>query len=742
MKKTLIHTAFISAILSAQGFAETVDSEVLWQFCPTDLGIPLPPEPQPGLEAGATSLAADEAQMVDSGVSTLTGDVEIIRDSQTLAAQQVDYDNQQDLIIASTDVHYWGSSIYWSGEKTRVDMTNKTATFENGNYQLLDRRGHGEAGKIHDDQLSSITTLENFSYTTCPPETNTWELKGEDMELDHNREIGTAKHLRLYLKDMPVFYFPYISFPLSDKRKSGFLPPSFGNSSDSGFDLTVPYYWNIAASQDATLAPRHISDRGTMMVGEYRWLLEQGHGQVGAEILANDEARGDITRHLLNLNLQQGVGQRGNFYVDYNHVSDKEYFEDLGNSLSVSSTRFLTQSGVFTYSGQRWSMYSALHNYQNVDPSLSGASTPYKRLPQFIFSASPFDGGNRHLNFNFQAETVYFDREDSVIGGRIKLQPTLSYPIRSSGSFIVPSLNLNHTQYLLDNTAAGIENQQSRTIPTFSVDSGLYLERQLKFGDSSFLHTLEPRVYYLYVPHEGQDDIPVFDSGEYDISFAQLFRPNRFSGNDRIGDANQLSIALTTRLLDQSTGLERLRASIGQIYHFRDRQVGLTPQQAVNEDNSSEIVTEVAGRITRNWSSGATLQWNPNNNRTDKSAVHLRYRRDDRRLFNLSYRFNNELVDIEQTDLSMRWPLGRNWSAIGRWNFSIPDNETLETVAGLEYNSCCWGVRTVIRRHLSTTGGAYDNSFFIQFVLKGLAGLGQSTSSFLQQSVPGYKPEF
>ncbi len=741
MKKTIIIPAFITAILSAQGFAQSVDSDVLWQFCPAGQGTPSQPGPEESLETGATSIVADEAEMVESGISTLSGNVEIIRDTQTLKAQQVEYDNQQDVITASNNVHYWGSSIYWSGEKTRVDLGNKTATFEDGLYHLRDRRGHGEAGKIHDDQLNSITSLENFSYTTCTPESPAWELKGDDVELDHAEEIGTAKHVRLYLADMPVFYFPYVSFPLSDKRKSGFLPPSFGSSSDSGFDLTVPYYWNISPAQDATLAPRHINDRGTMLTGEYRWLLNRGHGQIGGEFLSNDDARNDQTRHLFNLNLQQGIGQRGNLYIDYNHVSDKEYFEDLGNSLSVSSTRFLTQSGIYTHSGQRWSMYSALHNYQNVDPSLTGASTPYKRLPQVIFSANPFDGGNRRLNFNFQAETVYFDRNDSVVGGRIKLQPAISYPMRSSGSFIVPSLNLNHTEYLLDKQVAGLDDRPNRTIPTFSVDSGLFLERQMQFGNSSFLHTLEPRVYYLYVPHEGQDDIPVFDSGEYDISFAQLFRPNRFSGNDRIGDANQISVAITTRLLDQRTGQERLRASIGQIYHFRDRQVELTPNSA-NEDSSSEIITEIAGRFSDHWTSAATLQWNPNNNRTDKSAFHVRYRKDDRRLINLSYRFNDEAVDIEQTDMSMRWPLGQNWSVIGRWNYSIPDNSTLETVAGLEYNSCCWGIRTVARRHLSTIGGEYDNSIFVQFVLKGLAGFGQSTSSFLKQSVPGYLPEF
>ncbi len=742
VKKTQLCTAFISVLASTQVLAEAVDADVLWQFCPAGLEAPARPIPEQTLETGATSIAADDAELVETGISSLSGNVELIRDEQTLKAQQVDYDNEKDTATASTDVEYWGTAMYWAGQRTHVDLGKKTATFEQGDYQLLARRGHGEADRIHDDQLNKTTTLDHFSYSTCQPQSPDWQLKGKHVELNHEKEIGTARHVSLYVKDVPVFYFPYVSFPLSDKRKSGFLPPSFGSSSDSGFDLTVPYYWNIAPWQDATLAPRHINDRGTMLTGEYRWLLERGHGQINGEWLGDDEVRNRDNRYLFNFDVEHKLGKNGMLTLDYNKVSDKEYFEDLGNSLSVSSTRFLTQRAIYTNHGNHWNVYAMLDNYQNVDPSLPATATPYKRLPYLSMNLYPFAGGNYRLNSNLYAQTVYFDRDDGVVGGRIQLQPSISFPMRSSGSFIVPRLDLNHTEYLLDQVEAGQDDHLSRTIPTFSIDSGLFLERQMQLGGRGFLHTLEPRVYYLYVPHEGQDDIPIFDSGEYGITFAQLFRPNRFSGNDRIGDANQISFAVTTRLLDQDNGQERLRASIGQIYHFRDRQVSVTPGAPQNEDGSSEIIAELAARFSDHWTSAATMQWNPNNNRTDKSAFHIRYRKDDRRLLNLSYRFNSQNVDIEQADLSARWPLSQNWSAIARWNYSVPDSATLETVAGLEYNSCCWGIRAVARRHLSTVGGLYDNSIFVQFVLKGLAGFGQSTTSFLKQSVPGYSPEF
>jgi LPS-assembly protein len=311
--------------------------------------------------------------------------------------------------------------------------------------------------------------------------------------------------------------------------------------------------------------------------------------------------------------------------------------------------------------------------------------------------------------------------------------------MRSAAWFAVPSANVRLTRYNLDRTAASAPDTPSRAIPTFSFDSGAVFERDWAGGERAFLQTLEPRLFYLYVPYENQDDLPVFDTGEFDFSFLQLFRENRFSGPDRVGDANQLSLAVTSRLLASGSGEELARFNLGQIRYFRDREVTL-PGEPVQTSSGSPIVAELNALIARRWTFAGGIQVNPSGWVNEKSSAALRYQPGPRRVVNLAYRFDRR--NFEQTDISLAWPLATNWRLVARWNYALDAETTLEGFGGVEYESCCWALRTVLRRYVSGVGAQQTDSIFLQLEFKGLTGVGRSTVDFLERSIPGYENEF
>jgi LPS-assembly protein len=574
-----------------------------------------------------------------------------------------------------------------------------------------------------------------------------WRIEARRMKIDHNEQWGEAYHAFLNVLDVPIFYAPYMTFPISNRRKSGFLPPTIGSSNVSGFDFTLPYYWNIAPEMDATFAPRILGKRGVLLGGQYRYLVQRGDGQLDATYLPVDSERQDDARWLVGYTHDQYFdGPRGNLFVKFNRVSDDKYFEDFGTNLALTSRRYLEQRADVRYSGDLWNVLARVQGFQTVDDTIPEINQPYDRLPQVYFNAyTPRSEGGPNLDLLTQ--TSYFSRGAGPVGGRIDLRPVLSVPFHTAGTFLEPRLGVEYTQYSLDQPVTGkADETPNRVLPILSVDSGLFYERDLGFGGRSFVQTLEPRFFYLYIPEVDQDDLPVFDTGQYTVSFGQLFRENRFSGPDRVGDANQISLGLTSRFIDRDSGFEHLRASIGQSYYFADQNVTL-PGGSVNHDPVSDVVGELVARFTNGLSGRADVIFNPNDTSFDLGLLGLRYLPDPRTIVNAEYRIRNDIqglgqTRIDQTDVSLRFPVTRALSVVGRWLYSLDDDETLEGVAGLEYESCCYAVRTVARRFLSTSTGQFDNQFLVQLELKGLAGFGKSTTSFLKRSIPGYENDF
>ncbi|MDM8547877.1 LPS-assembly protein LptD [Candidatus Venteria ishoeyi] len=669
-----------------------------------------------------------------------SGDVLLEREGTLLRADRVSYRDQEDSAIASGDVTIWGENFVSRSDRMEL-QGNETGTGYQIEYWLPQRQGHGSASMMQRQQKSQLH-LENMRYTTCQPKNEFWSLSSSTADLDFDKNQGRASNVVFRIKDVPVLYVPWLRFPISDDRQSGLLIPDIGNSNSRGLEFSLPYYWNIAPNYDATIAPRFMSKRGLMLEGEFRYLTQKSAGKLQAAILPSDRKEdAQSKRYQIQLNHLSRFTARSYADIHYNEVSDNHYLEDFGNTLELSSITHLEQRADLGYMGT-W--YSVLGRVQSFQTLLSEpASRPYKRLPQVLF-ATQLPALNRKLHPSLNAEYVYFDRNTDIITGaighRIDSTAAIDYPIRKSWGYVIPKIGLRYTHYDLKqvpNHDGGLY-QDSRLLYDVSMDSGLYLERPLSWFSKNMIQTLEPRLFYLYRPYKDQSALPVFDSAAYEFSFGQLFRDNRFAGTDRVSDENRLSFALSSRLLSPETGKEWMHLSIGQMIYFANRRVTL-PGVATQTRNSSNLLTQFSWSINDNWQTIHDLDWDPDAQRTQKYYGHLRYHKG-KKVVNLGYRLNNEISNaLEQTDVSVFWPINRQWNAVGRWNYSLKGRTTLEAFAGLEYHSCCWALRVVGRRYLKNTENEYTSSVFLQLELKGLAGLGKSASAFLQRSIPGFE---
>ena len=726
-------------------FAVELGGEYTSLICPQALDIPERPFVDVELTNGDTYISGDNADLVEGGISILQGNAEIKRDSQQIKADTIKYNQPNDSAKLDGNVNYWDEGLYLRSKKANLKLENGSGEFEDANYILVDSRGKGTAKKLFVD-VGTLTELEEVNHTTCSPEEQFWHLTADKISLDHEKNWGKARNVLVKIKNIPVFYSPYMSFPLSKERKSGFLAPGYGATNRMGVEFRTPYYWNISPNMDATITPRFLSDTGIMAMGEYRYLFPRSSGEIDFEYLPSDSNREDNHRNLFHITHQQSFSDAGNFFFTYNRVSDKFYFEDFGSQLSNTSTRFLQRRAEVSYSGDKWDVTTRIQDYQTVDRSIAAKSRPYKRLPQILFNYnSPRE--YRQLNFGLKTDFAYFERgdnasfSDNVNGARLSIRPFLKYPVRNIASYIEPKFSLDYTQYNLDNSTL-FSDSPNRILPIFSLDSGIFLEKETSLLGKNFLQTLEPRLFYLYIPNENQSDLPIFDTGQFDFSFEQLFRENRFSGHDRLGDANQVTLAVTSHLINQSNGKNYGRLSLGQIFYFRDRKV-TTPSLGIRDEFSSAIIAEIDTRIIPDWVIGGDMQWDPNiSNGTEKVTAHAIYNPMPGKIINLAYRVRRDTTDIEQSDISFRWPFNRQWSAVGRWNYAVPEGRSLELFGGIEYESCCWALRAVGRRFLTDINGEFDTGIFLQLELKGLAGVGKKTVNFLREQIPGYQSGF
>jgi LPS-assembly protein len=703
--------------------------------------VPPPPKalkPGPGADRDAVYLRADLLEGESEKWVQTSGKVELRTRRETVLADWLYYDLVTEEVWAKGNVLMRRGADWISGPEAKFKRGDETGFFHQPEFHIGDNASRGDAK----DLLfvgENRYELKDFRYTTCVAGNDDWYLTSREVDLDRSRLVGTARNASIIFKGVSILYSPYLDFPLSNERKSGFLTPVFGSTSSRGIEMSIPYYLNLAPNYDATLTPRVMTRRGLQINGQARYLFPDMAGEADAEVLPDritgTNRYGLSWKHNQNFGFLPGLAG----YVNIQKVSDDAYFTDLSDRLVVTSQSTLPREGGFVYNRGPFSLLTRIQRFQTLQDPANPITPPYFREPQLLMTMSPVEW--KGLDFQASGEFVRFHQSALVNGDRTVLYPSVTWAQRGNAWFVNARTGLHMTHYDLDNATLA-ESHLNRVVPISSVDSGLVFERDANLFGKAFTQTLEPRAYYVYIPYRRQDQIPAFDTAIDEFNFSQLFTENRYLGSDRIGDANQLTLAAVTRFIDPQSGDERMRFAVGQRYYYRTQRVTLTEEP--RSANTSDLLLSGEGRLSDAWSAAGTFEYNLNHPQTERLDLGVRWQPGAGRVLNASYRYIRQQVDptgitsqLKQVDFSGQWPFLDGWSVIGRWNYSLVDGKTLEGVAGLEYNGGCWAFRIVGQR-LTTTTQLASKSVFVQFELNGLARLGTNPIDVLKRSVPGY----
>ena len=724
---------------------------------------------RPGQPAGNIEISSDTADVSVAGKGALEGNVVVRQGDVELRANRMQIDKPNQSVTSEGTIEYSGPLVHVTGAGGSYSAADG-AEFKAAQFDMKQRAARGAADSM---QLTpqGVLRLKGVFFTTCPaPKHPAWDLRASSITLDTRNEIGTGRNARVDFFDVPILYLPWLSFPLSSERKSGFLFPSVGNTSTSGAQLAVPYYWNIAPQADFTFQPVEYSKRGPDLGGDLRFLSAAQHGELQWNFLPNDQVfHGSRSRVQLDDVVELPADVR--LTLAAQNVSDTGYFQDFSQTPAGTSTSFLDRSATFSYRDDHWSIDAQAQQYQTIDTTLLVDERPYARVPRIVVSGDYTTLGVVH--YGFDSEVVDFQHSPRSspgvpplpTGWREDLYPMVSLDLTGPGYFFRPSAAWRATFYQLANTLPGAPSSPSRNLPVDSLDTGLVFERLTGSREQRTL-TLEPRLLYLYVPYRNQDSLPVFDTGIPDLNPVELFRANRYVGADRVSDANQLSAGITSRLLDARTGRQFLAATFGQSYYFDTPRVTL-PGETPITGRHSDMVAQLALTAFENWSADAGVQWDPHNQRSERTQLNLQYKPRSDAVVNLGYRYERfqqvpEFVQgvqlpcntptvpgaatgcdprgFDQVDGSAAWPIGRAWSLFAREVFDLRNHEELERFGGFEYRACCWRLRLGARRYVSTFTGSRDTGFWLQLELAGLAGVGSASDTSLTEEIRGYTP--
>lgn len=712
-----------------------------------------------GTEPGPVTLEADRIEGVSGRDTSAQGNVTLRRDGLSIRADSLKYNEAEEDVEAKGNVRFESKGDVLRGTALKYHMRDSTGAVVKPEYSLAPRVREGRQAVSARGQAESIEMIgedqfliKDGSFTSCKPGDDGWLLRADELNLDLTNDVGRVRGGSLYFEGVHVSSTPSFEFSLNNRRKSGLLPPAIGTTGKSGPEVALPYYLNLAPNYDLTLTPRYMQKRGLQVAEQFRYLQPNYLGEVKAEVLPRDRIT-DASRSAISLVHTYNSGGALLGGLNLNQVSDDNYFRDLATRINITSQATLPREGFLTYNGSWWTTgsYSAtarVQRFQVLQDPDNPIVPPYGRTPQLSLSA--LRQGIGGFDLGASAEFVDFTHSSLVNGRRSMLYPSLSFPMVASGAFLTPKIGFSYTYYSLQDPrlspVSAINPQPpqnlapdaiTRTLPIISLDSGLIFDRQTQAADQNVTQTLEPRMYYLRIPFRDQKNIPLFDTALADFNYAQIFSENIFSGGDRINDADQITIAVTSRTLRASTGQELLRAAIGQRYYFKDQEVTLNPTDPPRTSRSSDWLAAVSGRVTEHQGAEATLQYNQQDHQFDRVTLATRFRPEPLKTLNLSYRFLRD--EIRQVDVSGQWPLGGRWFGIGRFNYSLSDSRIVESLAGFEYGAGCWTSRLVAQR-FALTAASTSSAFFIQLELNGFSRLGSNPLETMKRSVPGYQP--
>jgi LPS-assembly protein len=736
-------------------------------------------ETKPGLDEGKIDIESDHAEWGVDGNGKLKGHVVARQGDREVTADEAEYNLKANSFKTDSGIRYDDPLMTVTGNGGTYSP-NTGADFHSGTFELKQRAARGSAESL---KLTpqGVIDLKDVQFTTCPKTEESWHIQAKSVKLDTTARVAEARSATVDFEGVPIFYMPWMSFPLSNERKSGFLFPTIGNNSRSGASLSVPYYWNIAPNADFTFEPIEYSKRGPDLGGEARYLSSFDHGEITWNYLPYDNVFRSERDRIKLTNVME-LPDNFRFTVHAEDVSDTGYFEDFAQGPEGTSTAFIPQQAAVTYRDEHWKVDAEVQHYQTTDITLPDFERPYARLPSIGASADFALGSADQLRYGFESEVVNFNRpvvprpllsglpsvsschpftsgpSQCITGWRIDAMPEASLNFDAPGYFIRPGIAWRATQYELEDSDPNTDplrdptekSDPRRTLPIASFDTGLIFEREAGSHNQRTI-TLEPRLMYLYVPYRNQDQLPLFDTALPDLDPVELFRNNRYVGADRVGDANQLSFGVTSRLLDAHDGKQFLSATVGQIYYFSNPRVLLPnevapdnatyasiPGEVPRTDNRSDFVAQIALTAFQDWNADLGLQWDPQTSQSERSQVNIQYKPSGQAVINVGYRYQRDL--LEQAEVSTAWPVSDAWNVFARGVYSLKDDEWLERFAGFEYRSCCWRVRLGVHSFVSNRNGSSDTGVLLQLELSGLAGVGSESDQFLTTAIRGYVP--
>ena len=725
----------------------------LYQFpefktCPSEAIEPIRYQAELSNPNEPIKIYSDEASR-EGNMAYLTGNVRVTQNQQQLTADKLTADNRDKSYRAEGDLLFTSQNFVVGADSLDYYSLEGSTEIQNTQYHLYSNNANGEAEQIRVDN-KQILTLSNTDFSTCPDDQKSWVFESDEIVIDRESGWGKAYNSVVKVADIPVFYLPYITFPVDDRRKTGLLPPSFSNSNRNGRDISAPYYFNLAPNYDLTLTPRYMTSRGSMLGSEFRYLTEQNSGELFFEYLPSDKAATATNpenlpdkRWQYDVNHLTQLSENWSSGIAARKVSDDGYFQDFGGSIQDSNQDILSQNLYVQYLTNEWLVRTEYQDWQLLNSPVERYTiAPRVQLTRF------FEPNENDFEAKIHTEVTRFDKDNAVTADRYHVEPSIGWSHETLYSFFRPELSFAYTQYE-QTDVAGIEQTLDRSLPTLSVDTGLFFERTLEFDDGNMTQTLEPRIFYLYTPFEDQQNIGIYDTSLPTFNFTQLFSRNRFSGIDRIGDANQVSGAITSRILDEE-GREKASVSIGRTVYLKDRKVTML-NLPVETNKQSGLLAEVNWRWTDNIELKSAIEWDDQINETTHGLVNVHYEPRPNHIINLGHRYRKTPNRTqEEAELAFAWPMSQDWRLLGRYNQDLTENRTNDSFLGLEYESCCWAVRVVARRYiniqLDSQGGLvpgqpdeHSSGVYIQFVLKGVGSLRGSTTEFLEESIYGYE---
>ncbi|MDE0784994.1 MAG: LPS assembly protein LptD [Porticoccaceae bacterium] len=722
-------------------------------------------------------VTANSTKASSDKVAVLEGDVQISQGSRQIKSDFATIDQNAQKVTLKGNVEFREPGILLKGEDAGIDVANSNVTINNATYVIHQASIRGAAKKLSKSDQGNII-IDEASYSTCEPGDSSWQLITKQIEIDQKSGWATIKNARFEIKDIPIFYFPYIKFPIDDRRSSGLLIPDIDINQDNGLDIAQPIYWNIAENYDSTISPRYIQHRGFGIEADFRLLNSWSQSRVSGSFLGNDKGGDDadeinpITglhpyegddRYMLNLDHVGGIDRPWSTFVDYNSVSDTDYVRDLGNmTIDETSQTHIKQRAYARYETNHWNYQITSEDYQSVT---RGLTDQYSILPSIDVDGYYRFDNNLVLNLSNRYTVFSHNNPNKVEGSRRRLDYSLTWDQHWNWGYFKPKVELKHLAYNLNYPSQirpmGVDQNPEVTIPVYSFDTGIFFERSLNWLDG-VTQTFEPRLMYLHSGYKDQSVLPDFDTREFTPSYDLLFRDTRFVGGDRISDDQRLTLGITTKLIDPNSGQEKFRASIAQSVYYADRKIMLSTIPTAEElagmgRDRSAIALEVAARITNNWRFTSDLVYDDLDNHLEKTGFSARYNDRKKRIFNFTYRYtrrtarayDGQLIDqnIKQTNISGLVPLTANLNLVGRWNHDFTNNRELEVFAGFEYHNCCWRTSLFAYRSLRRDDELLfpeeelkaRNGFAFKIEFKGLGGSGNRVDKMLNNGIYGYE---